>query len=255
MPDAERLHDAAARDAPRAGRSPRIANTAMSDSGAMPSPDRRRPIPVRPRARKRVEDRRVGGLERRAAVELRDRVVAEAVEADVAAARFTLAITRYFTIRANSSGSRLAPPTSAPSISGCAMKSRMFPAFTLPPYWIRTACATLAVVQLRRASAGSAPITWPASAGSALRPVPIAQIGSYATTSVAGVGRRHARERRLGPARSPRPRSRRRRAPRASRRRTGSASSRARRPPAPSWFTVSSVSPNSCRRSECPTIT
>jgi len=48
----------------------------------------------------------------------------------------------YFTIRANSSGSRLAPPTSAPSTSGWAMNPRMFPAFTLPPYWTRTAWAT-----------------------------------------------------------------------------------------------------------------
>ena len=49
---------------------------------------------------------------------------------------------RYFTIRANSSGSRLAPPTSAPSISGCAMNSRMLPGLTLPPYCTRTARAT-----------------------------------------------------------------------------------------------------------------
>ena len=41
---------------------------------------------------------------------------------------------RYFTMRANPSGSRLAPPTSAPSISGCAMNSLMFPGLTLPPY-------------------------------------------------------------------------------------------------------------------------
>ena len=38
---------------------------------------------------------------------------------------------------ANSSGSRLAPPTSAPSISGWAMNSRMLPGFTLPPYCTR----------------------------------------------------------------------------------------------------------------------
>jgi len=37
-------------------------------------------------------------------------------------------------MRANSSGSRLAPPTSAPSISGWAMSSAMFDDFTLPPY-------------------------------------------------------------------------------------------------------------------------
>src|SRR5258708_5637958 len=42
-----------------------------------------------------------------------------------------------FTIDANESGSRLAPPTSAPSISGCAIKPRMLSGFTLPPYRIR----------------------------------------------------------------------------------------------------------------------
>ena len=40
---------------------------------------------------------------------------------------------RYRAIRARLSGSRLAPPTSAPSISGWAMNSRMFPGVTLPP--------------------------------------------------------------------------------------------------------------------------
>lgn len=39
-----------------------------------------------------------------------------------------------WTMRANSSGSRLAPPTRAPSMSGCAIKSAIFPDFTEPPY-------------------------------------------------------------------------------------------------------------------------
>ena len=51
---------------------------------------------------------------------------------------------RYWTIRANSSGSSEAPPTSAPSISGIAMSSAMFPGFTLPPYWMRMASAVSA---------------------------------------------------------------------------------------------------------------
>ena len=36
-------------------------------------------------------------------------------------------------IRANSSGSRLAPPTKAPSISGCLMMSTIFADLTEPP--------------------------------------------------------------------------------------------------------------------------
>ena len=46
-----------------------------------------------------------------------------------------------WTMRANSSGSRLAPPTSAPSMSGSAISSAMLAALTEPPYWIRTAAA------------------------------------------------------------------------------------------------------------------
>ena len=39
----------------------------------------------------------------------------------------------YCTIRAKSSGSSEAPPTSPPSISGIAISSATFPGFTLPP--------------------------------------------------------------------------------------------------------------------------
>ena len=78
------------------------------------------------------------GLERGPAAELRDRVVAQPVQAHVQEL-LQRRLSRYFTMRANSSGSRLAPPTSAPSISGWAMNSRMLPGFTLPPYWTRTA--------------------------------------------------------------------------------------------------------------------
>ena len=38
-----------------------------------------------------------------------------------------------FTIDANDAGSRLAPPTSTPSISGCAIRARALSGFTLPP--------------------------------------------------------------------------------------------------------------------------
>ena len=41
-------------------------------------------------------------------------------------------------MRANSSGSRLAPPTRAPSMSGWAISSAMFDGFTDPPYCTRT---------------------------------------------------------------------------------------------------------------------
>ena len=58
-----------------------------------------------------------------------------------------------WTIRANSSGSRLAPPTSAPSMSGCAISSASFAAFTEPPYWIRTASAASAPQPLADARA------------------------------------------------------------------------------------------------------
>ena len=57
------------------------------------------------------------------------------------------------------------------------MNSLMLPGLTLPPYWTRTASPTSA----ERRSASVALITsttCPASVGSAVRPVPIAQIGS-----------------------------------------------------------------------------
>src|SRR5262249_3281749 len=39
----------------------------------------------------------------------------------------------YCTIRVNAAGSRLAPPTSAPSMWGSAMSASMLSGFTLPP--------------------------------------------------------------------------------------------------------------------------
>ena len=57
----------------------------------------------------------------------------------------------------------------------------MLAALTDPPYWIRTVAAASAPAIDAR-SVRSAPHTACASAGVAVRPVPIAQIGSYATT-------------------------------------------------------------------------
>ena len=59
---------------------------------------------------------------------------------------------RYWTIRANSSGSSDAPPTSAPSISGLAMSSAALPGFTLPPYWMRIGSAVVGAVERPPAS-------------------------------------------------------------------------------------------------------
>ena len=80
-------------------------------------------------------------------------------------------------MRANSSGSRLAPPTRAPSMSGCAISSAMFDDLTLPPYWMRTSAAAAgpAISPTQRRIA--AHTSW-ASSDVAVRPVPIAQIGS-----------------------------------------------------------------------------
>src|SRR5439155_63253 len=88
-----------------------------------------------------VERRCAGRLEGGEVPELGDGIVAQAVQADIEEAVQDPASRApgYLTMSANSSGSRLAPPTRAPSISGCAMNSLMFPAVTLPPYWLRNA--------------------------------------------------------------------------------------------------------------------
>ena len=57
-------------------------------------------------------------------------------------------------MRANSSASRLAPPTSAPSMSRLAISSAMFAAFTDPPYWMRTASPVGAVGERGRCAHG-----------------------------------------------------------------------------------------------------
>src|SRR5207237_722396 len=70
-----------------------------------------------------------------------------------------------------------APPTSTPSSSCSASSSATFFAFTLPPYSTRGAAAPRPPSQARISRCTAA-----ASRGVALRPVPIAQTGSYATT-------------------------------------------------------------------------
>src|ERR671919_848373 len=123
--------------------------------------------PLAPPRGKRVEERRCSSFERRPALEDWKRIVRKPIEAHIE----ELVHHAAFTMSANSSGSRLAPPTSAPSISGWAVNSRMLPALTLPPYWTRTDSATSVenmvsmVSRMRR-------ITSPASAAVAARPVP-----------------------------------------------------------------------------------
>src|SRR5436190_1473652 len=110
---------------------------------------------------------------------------AQGVSADRPVTAVTMTVQRrYCTIRANSSASRLAPPTRAPSMSGCAMSSLALVGFTDPPYWIRTeaaaslpaARATVARIRLHT--------DW-ASSALAVRPVPMAQMGSLASIGAA----------------------------------------------------------------------
>src|SRR5699024_773213 len=77
----------------------------------------------------------------------------------------------------NSSPSRLAPPTSAPSMLLQAINSAMLPDFTEPPYNTRIPSASSEPYFSVRAER-SAAHTSSASAGVATRPVPIAQTGS-----------------------------------------------------------------------------
>ena len=87
------------------------------------------------------------------------------------------AVTYHCTILANDSALRLAPPTSAPSISSWESNWWAFSGLTLPPYrmqswWAYSSPKTLAA---------SWRIIWCASlaiSGVAVRPVPMAQTGS-----------------------------------------------------------------------------
>src|SRR5205085_206970 len=75
-------------------------------------------------------------------------------------------------MEANESRSSEAPPTSAPSTSGCAISSPALSGFTEPPYSTGRSSS-----DLMKACASCA------SSGVAVRPVPIAHTGSYASTS------------------------------------------------------------------------
>src|SRR3982751_5109708 len=81
----------------------------------------------------------------------------------------------------NSSACRLAPPTSAPSTSGCCMMPAMLAALTEPPYRMRTASAASAPCTSATRPRTAAQTSW-ASSGVATSPVPIAQTGSEALT-------------------------------------------------------------------------
>src|SRR5690606_2677447 len=83
---------------------------------------------------------------------------------------------------AKPTGSRLAPPTKAPSISGWAIKGPMLSGLTLPPYKIRTAAAA-APDTTSATVARISPMTRLASSGVACSPVPMAHTGSYAMTA------------------------------------------------------------------------
>src|SRR5882724_1281322 len=153
------------------------------------------------------------------------------------------------TIPAHPSGVRLAPPTRTPSRSGSASSASALPGFTLPPYSTETGpghpCRPRWLRMKRWTSA--------ASRGVAFFPVPMAQTGSYATTTFArspawvtsaATGSSWRRT-----ASSVRPASRSARV--SPTQRSGVT------PAARAAFTLSalcsSVSPNRWRRSECPT--
>ncbi len=71
-----------------------------------------------------------------------------------------------------------APPTSAPSISGCIINSRILSGLTLPPYWMRTCSALSAPYSVLSTPRIARRMIVLACSPVALRPVPIAQIGS-----------------------------------------------------------------------------
>ena len=67
-------------------------------------------------------------------------------------------------------------------MSGWPISSAMLPGFTEPPYWMRTFAAGSAPNSASTTRRMWAHMFW-ASSEVAVRPVPIAQIGSYAMTS------------------------------------------------------------------------
>src|SRR5208283_1939866 len=80
------------------------------------------------------------------------------------------------TMREKLTGSRLAPPTSAPSMSCSAMRAYTLSGLTEPPYWMRIWAAAAPNVLPRRSRTKAC--TSCARAGVAVFPVPIAQTGS-----------------------------------------------------------------------------
>src|ERR1017187_908624 len=94
------------------------------------------------------------------------------------------------TISANPFASKLAPPTSAPSMSSWPSNSFAFAGFTLPPYWMRVLAAT-DLSNIAASSSRMNACTSCACAGVAVFPVPIAHAGSYAITvsSIASLGK------------------------------------------------------------------
>src|SRR2546423_5447834 len=90
---------------------------------------------VRVRGPERIEDRRVGQRDRVAGTVLRQPPPVEDDEAD---RRAHCAAAAAFTISTSPSGSRDAPPTRAPSMSGWPSRSPALSGFTLPPYSTRT---------------------------------------------------------------------------------------------------------------------
>src|ERR1035437_4414276 len=102
-----------------------------------------------------------------------------------AAARVLAVRAALATMPAISSGLGEAPPTSPPSIECSARNSPMLALVTLPPY--RTGTLSAASPQPRSAArvARIASAIAAASAADAVRPVPMAQTGSYAITNPA----------------------------------------------------------------------
>ena len=89
-----------------------------------------------------VEDRRVRQLDGVAGAGRREPPAVEDDEADASTGGAEpLTARAAATICAKSFGSRLAPPTSAPSTSGWDRISAALSGFTLPPYWTRTRSA------------------------------------------------------------------------------------------------------------------
>src|SRR5262249_50771735 len=87
----------------------------------------------RPAAAQLHHVRRLGAGLQRAALDARGKLPADPARRPAHAAAM---------IFRNESAFRQAPPTSAPSMSGCAVSSAAFSGLTLPPYRTRTAAAT-----------------------------------------------------------------------------------------------------------------